>query len=170
MFPKLLLSSNCSSHSLGHCLSCQSPDRCGMWWEPLHYCNARLYLQNKRLMPLHIIHSIAIHKHIQVLYMYMTSQVDVVFCIELWYSTEIGIRQHGIYRYILWSICIHLSTLEQLVWSKLKDNQRKLCWPSSWCWFWSIWTSKNPDVLLANIWKQHMLELKSPSLLPLRIT
>lgn len=102
----------------------------------------------------------------------MTSQVDVVFCIELWYSTEswIGIRQHGIYRYILWSICIHLSCLAQLVWSKLKDNKQKLCWPSSWCWFWSIWTSKNPDVLLANIWQQHMLELKSPSLLPLRIT
>lgn len=172
----MLLSSNYSSHSLGHCLSCQSPDRCGMWWEPLHYRNARLYLHNERLMPLHIIHSIAIHTHISkycnVLYMYMTSQVDVVFCIELWYSTEswIGIRQHGIYRYILWSICIHLSTLAQLVWSKLKDNQQKLCWPSSWCWFWSIWTSKNPDVLLANIWKPHMLELKSPSLLPLRIT
>ena len=127
---KMLLSSNCSSHSLGHCLSCQSPDRCGMWWEPLHYRNARSYLQNKRLMPLHIIHSIGIHTHI-----------------------------YHISKYCIWRVKL-----------MFKDNQQKLCWPSSWCWFWSIWTSQNPDVLLANIWKQHMLELKSPSLLPLRIT
>ena len=83
------LSSNSSSHSLGHCLSCQSPDtRCGMWWE--HFTTAKHTYIYKTIDWCHYtFFSInrGIHAYRYVLYgKYMTSQLDVFFCIQLCYS------------------------------------------------------------------------------------